>query len=435
MNSVKDNPNFAEEDPFISDGGVSPKNNAIDGVQMDLLFPKILQFSSGMYAIGWSKFSGIFFAERGLKIRELGYLRALSLFVKLIGYPFWGLMADVFGNAKLAMTISIILSSLLLEFFRNGLAFETIFILYFVRLLRSFANSVWSLVDAITLKIINKSNKKEGYGKQRVWCAISWGTGCLLVGILIDRFDINVIFYFGYVWGIISILLIQFFSPSTEALNASKAINESNKSSPKGKGDKNFFALFEFIKSSQTRRLSLLIFVYFAVFNIQEVFLPLHLDSLNASKGFIGMATFIATLSEIPMFFMAEKIVKKFGKKKVILLSYCGMILRLLGYSFASENSLIIVLICQSLHGICFSLPWCVYVNLMYDIAPDQFKATSQSILGSLTNVAAASGAFSWGLIFDFGGARSMYFAGIVLNTLLFIGVYFTKTFGDVKGC
>ena len=124
------------------------------------------------------------------------------------------MIADYFNNSKALLLISLIVSNTLLLLFyfpsTNGIIFGNFYILLFVRGLRSYSNSIWSLIDAVTMKLIQD---KKSYGKHRLFGSISWGISSLIAGKLIDLYGMNAMFLYGFFWSFILFLLIYFFMP------------------------------------------------------------------------------------------------------------------------------------------------------------------------------------------------------------------------------
>ena len=64
-----------------------------------------------------------------------------------------------------------------------------------ILVLRTFwciVNAGSQLIDALVAHMSHKT--KEGFGKQRLWGSLAWGSMSLLAGALIDKFGLDVLF-------------------------------------------------------------------------------------------------------------------------------------------------------------------------------------------------------------------------------------------------
>ena len=186
-------------------------------------FLSSLQFSTCFASSGWSKYSSLYFLENGISASQLGFMATLSSIAKFIGYPMWGMVADLitvrndknsnYNNNSLRFKIMFIsllfLSNLSIWFFywniTHDIIFNTFWILLSFRVLRSWLNSIWNLVDTVTIKLIKD---KSSYGVHRLYASIAWGAGCILAGYFIDIYGMKAIFYFTTLLNSFTILLI-----------------------------------------------------------------------------------------------------------------------------------------------------------------------------------------------------------------------------------
>ena len=80
----------------------------------------------------------------------------------------FGLIADFFDNSKSLLLLSLSVSQVILLLFyfpsTKSVIFANFYLLLLVRGMRSYCNCIWSLIDAITMKLI--ADKKH-YGRHR----------------------------------------------------------------------------------------------------------------------------------------------------------------------------------------------------------------------------------------------------------------------------
>jgi PPP family 3-phenylpropionic acid transporter len=78
-------------------------------------------------------------------------------------------------------------------------------------------------------------------------------------------------------------------------------------------------------------------------------FLSLYMEQLGASKGLIGLALTISTISEFPVMYFGNRIMRRMGTSGILILAMCVTGSRLLLTSFAPSTSFLILL--QLSHG------------------------------------------------------------------------------------
>jgi len=177
-------------------------------------FASSLQFTSCMGGGAWTKFSSLYFLERGISPSQLAIINSVQSVNKLIGYPTFGIIADYFNNAKALLLISLVMSNgiLLLFYFpsSNAVIFRHFTLLVLVRGLRSYCNCIWSLIDAVTMKVV--ADKKD-YGKHRLYGSLAWGLNGVISGKLIDLYGMEMMFIVGIFWSAITFGLVYFCMP------------------------------------------------------------------------------------------------------------------------------------------------------------------------------------------------------------------------------
>jgi PPP family 3-phenylpropionic acid transporter len=143
-------------------------------------------------------------------------------------------------------------------------------------------------------------------------------------------------------------------------------------------------------------------------------FVGLRLQELGADTGQVGIAMFIAAVSEIPVLIFIHKM---FGNRKpVYILMFTGfsMGLRML-LCFASTDVSVIYL-SQMLNGFTFMVPYYFTVLLLDQHAPEGLKATAQSVYTVFRGGAAALlGNIGGGFIADAFGIRGVYFVLMIV--------------------
>ena len=122
----------------------------------------------------------------------------------------------------------------------------------------------------------------------------------------------------------------------------------------------------------------------------------------------MGLSLSVATLSEVAIFFFAEKLLARWGTVRVLAISLAALALRLLAYSFIDSPGW--VLIVQLTHGLTFSALWVAGVAHAKKLAPPGMGATAQGLLtGVYFGGGGAAGAAAGGFLYQTVGPFAMY--------------------------
>eukprot|EP00493_Phyllostaurus_siculus_P017691 UN17964 len=97
----------------------------------DVLLTKLLYFSTTLMTTSWGRFQNIYFLHSGFSIKQVGILQSLTYTAKAITRPMWGIIIDYFGNTQGVLSATIIISCMILEVFRGGWAFYSVYVFLF----------------------------------------------------------------------------------------------------------------------------------------------------------------------------------------------------------------------------------------------------------------------------------------------------------------
>ena len=306
-------------------------------------------------------FYNLFLEENGFSGFRIGTIMALFQAVLVFSVIFWGYLADKNGLKKailLSITTTIILIYLLK--FVTGY----FFLLLFIPVFAFFYHPNPTLIDTIAVHH-SRNYPGKGFGQFRMWGSLGWGSATLLLGFLMTTMDLSIIFPVGaFIFAVIMILI---------ALKTKNEVPEEVQ---------NLVNLKDFKKVFANRHLSIF-FILLFLYGISKApltyFINLYLKEIGASNSLIGFAFTVQAFCELPFFFFADKLVEKFGAKKVILFSILFTVLRLFLYSIISNPYIAIPL--GAGHGITLGLFIVAVTQYVHKIVPVQWRATAQSMI------------------------------------------------------
>ena len=105
-------------------------------------------------------------------------------------------------------------------------------------------------------------------------------------------------------------------------------------------------------------------------------------ETLGASSGMVGMLSMFSALAEIPFFWFAAKLQKRFGTRNLLLFAGIATALRWFTLSFATSHWLVLVI--NMLNGCGFVGFNYSLIKFINDHVPKEMRATTQSLNGIL---------------------------------------------------
>lgn len=338
----------------------------------------------------------------GLSGSEIGLLGGVGPFVTLVAAPLWGALADMLRQHKRVLMLAI--SGVMLGMLGIALARDLRLLLPIVMLYIFFGSPVISLVDYTVLNLLGE--RKAEYGRQRFWGAVSWGVMGALLGVITQRYGPAWIFVAFFVLIAIA-LCVALRLPIAEA--------------PLGVSYR--AALRALLRQRWWAIVLVTVFVQMAGRATGFGFLMLHLSDLGASRSLMGLSVGLASLSDVPTFFFADRLLRSWGARGMLLLALGFTMVALLGYGLPRNPWVITVV--QLLQGPSFSAMWVAGVHYAREAAPEGIGATTQALFGAVVwGLGSGTGNLLGGVVYDAFGARTLFLGAAVavaLATLFFL--------------
>lgn len=347
-------------------------------------------------------FLALYYQTLGLTGGQIGLLAGLAPFISMISSPFWTGTADATRRHKSILVITI-LGTVATALVISRLV-DFIWLIPFV-ILYAFLNApLYSLVDSATLSMLGE--RKQRYGRVRLWGSVGWGVMAPLAGELIENSGIHWAF-----WGYAALMLIGLFI----ALKIPFQQIESAGSFKSG------------IRTLLTHRpwILFLAMVFVSGVGMATInnYLFIYMASIGAGEGLMGIALTVSTLSELPVMFFGDRLLKRFGARGMLIVGMAIIGIRLLLYSVTGLPW--VVLIIQLIHGLTFPIIYLAGVAYADQVAPPGVKATAQGMFGStLMGIGAAVGGLLGGFLLGAYEASGMYrITGLFVLAALFLFV------------
>jgi PPP family 3-phenylpropionic acid transporter len=353
-----------------------------------------------LYALmaSFMPFIVLFYQQLNFSGAQIGILTGVPPLVTLAAGPFLTGIADSTRHHNLVMGVGIIMAAITTFMLPMLTSFTAIFIL--VMLFNIFFSPVSALSDSAVMFILGE--ERSMYGRLRLGGTIGWGVFAQIAGFLLYRYGLSVLFYACTI-----LALVNFFVSRKLAFGKQEEHTSSRGS------------VWTFL--TNRRWVFFLLSVIIGGLGAVSVaaYLSPYLKDLGANGKQIGFAFTVATLTELPVFFFGNRLVKRFGSDRLISIALVLIVARTI--LFGLVNTVFLAVIVQGIGGLFFPAMWSACVTYADENAPVGLKSTAQGILGAATfGVGSSIGGLICGPLLTSLGGRGMF---LVLGIIMLVGL------------
>ncbi|HUW13541.1 MAG TPA: MFS transporter [Anaerolineae bacterium] len=349
---------------------------------------QIVYFLSYGSAGAWMPFLALYLQESGLTGAQIGAVMALRPAAAILTQPLWGIVSDVWGRRR-ALLWGLMLSGLVVLGFGWSASFW--FLLVWSCLFAIIFNATSPLTDSLTLDHLDAVPGLT-YGYFRIWGSLGWSVVALGSGYVIAGRDMRLVFLISAI-----LLFLSWCAVPRGPLGDRKGI--STRAAWRGIG-----------RVLGNRRLLLfLLLVMLLEVGLAPLFsfFPLYMDELGASRSLIGLASVPLGLVELPFFFWAAAIVKRWGHTKTIAITFMFIAAR--AFLFSVIRDPVLAAVAQVLHAP-FSLFVLASVDFVNLEVPQEWRATGQTLLSAIgVSAGGILGNAIAGFLYDSVGTQLMF--------------------------
>jgi PPP family 3-phenylpropionic acid transporter len=342
-----------------------------------------------------SPFVVLYYQEMGFTGTQIGLLTGITPLVTFFSAPLWTGLADATGRHRLIMSLVILGEVIALSVFPLLNAFTPVLLIAI--LLNIFASPISSFADSATMFML--ADKKEMYGRIRLGGTIGFGLTAPIAGLLVQNYGLSSAF-----WGCAALM-------SLGLVVSQKLTHGQLEADGLVKGD---------VRTLLTNpRWLLFLLVAFtgglALAATNNYFLP-YMKELGAIESMMGLALTMGTISEVPILFFANHLVKRLKPYGLLMLTVVVAGIRLL--LFAASGTPGSVLLIQLLNGLTFPAMWVAGVSYADENAPAGMRTTAQGLFSAAAGgFGMAVGGFIGGPLLESIGGRGLY---LVFGTVVF---------------
>ncbi len=348
-----------------------------------------------------SPFLVLYYQQLGLDGRQIGLLAGIPPALILLGAAGWGAVADATQRHRLVLGLAIASTIGCVGALAVTQAFHWLIVVVVAMALCQ--SPITPLVDNSVLELLG--DRRHRYGRIRMWGAIGWGAAGPVAGHLVEHFGLSASF----------IIYVALFSV---CLGVALILPIAHVRVPAF-----WTGLRELVGNRQWRVFLSLAFASGAGLSVVHHYLFLYLESIGSGRALMGYALTVGTLSEMVVFYFGDRLLSRFGRRRLLAASMIGGAVRVTAYSFIETPQL--ALACQLLHGPSFALFWIAGVSYAHALSPQGLGATAQGqFLGVNFGLGGATGAIFGGLLFEHYGLFAMYRVAavwLVLATVIYL--------------
>lgn len=346
-------------------------------------------------------FMVLFYQHLGLSGAQIGILTGIGPLLSLFGTPFWTGLADVSRRHRLLMNLAMVSLILLIPLFTFAHTFYQVLLLVIYVSIAS--APVGALADSATLALLG--DDKTQYGRIRLGGTLGWAVMAPVAGIMVQRFGLEFAFWAFACLAFLSFVSSQGFvypqgvSPSIDLRGGLRTLLSSRR-----------WVLF----------MAMALISGMGIMSL-NVYLYSYLKEINIEGGWMGVASMLQTVFEIPVFFFGSWLLKRFKPYTLLIMGVTILGTRLILYNLVYFPAGVMVL--QLLNGLAFPIVWIAGVSYADACSPVGLKATSQGLFGGMVFGfgAALGGLISGPLLASLGGRGLFLVMGLVVLTSLVV--------------
>jgi PPP family 3-phenylpropionic acid transporter len=350
---------------------------------------------------GFTPFLTLYYESLGLSWAQIGLLAGITPVVTFVAAPLWGALADATQQHKRLLLAAIGGALLIVALFLQ--ASQLAHLIPLVVLYALLTAPIMPLIDNTVLAMLGDQSQR--YGRVRWWGALGWGVVGTVGGLGVDWAGVRASFA-SYFLGMAALWWIATRLPVAPASIGSRFWH----------GERSLFA------DPQWTVLLVTIFCSGVAMSITHTFLFLHVDALGGSRTLMGFSLTAATLSEVPVFFYADRLLGRWGARGLLILALVAQVIRMVGYALMPAPWLILPI--SLLHGLTFSAMWTASVAYAGQLAaPKGLMATAQGLLSGVSmGLGGVVGGLLGGLIYEQVGAVALF---LIVGSVALAGLLF----------
>ena len=333
----------------------------------------------------WRVYYNLFLEELDFSGAQIGTLNAVMQATIFLVVAFWGMVADKQGIRPTLRVVA--LGTAVCMFFLGDIRSFN-WLLMYIPMLTLFYHPIGPLTDAMATQYA-QTEKKHSFGSFRLWGSLGWAIASIGGGLVFDRLPLNYIFPFSASFFLISIVFLttrrrkKTYKPHFQGLTFQ-----------------------EILSNKPLLLVAVLVIFYGVVCAPVHSYINLYFSQMDAGNNIVGYAYAIMAVSELPLFILGNRLLKRWGAHWVIYIAIFTMLVRFVIYGLFPTP--MVGLIVGTMQGITLPFFLVGIVDYLHKLLPGR-HATAQSLI--------------WGLFIGVGQTTGNLVIGGLLDQIGMVGV------------
>lgn len=359
------------------------------------------------FSWAWGCYQTVYLQNNGMTSADIGVLNAVSSVVAIFASTFWGMISDKINSIKKTTFINFIvlaITTAILPLLPAKATYATVMFIVYCAIITFTRTPSFTLMDNITVR--NCTASGLSYGAVRSVGSLTYTIGSVIVSAVLPYIGVGSTFWISSLLMIPTILCLT-------ACSDPKVVSAKAKSGPDGDSLKKLFGNYYYV--------TFLVFtmLYFIPRTSEYSFLTYFMEERGISLDNLGIIMAVRAVVEIPFLFFISAIRKKIKLKYLIMIAATFIAAECLGLGLFAHN-FGTLLFFSAFFGIGNGIFIGVISDYLFKLAPDELKATAQSIYASVSAASSILGNLLGGYAYALLGGVAYY---IVLGVTILMSV------------
>ncbi len=345
----------------------------------------------------WGPYIVLYYQLLGLSGTQIGVLNAILPLGMAFLAPVWGSLADAWNAHRLLLRVALLSAATVGLLLTGAPGFPQVVVLISVFALLS--TTAAPLLDSYGVTL--GAEEGTSFGRLRVWGSVGYTLVVWLVGAAMGR-------------GVSALFLFAYAAALTAACAATLGL-------PARRGVHRHHRRRGAARLWRRPDLQLLLFVTFLLFTSSTpvfTLFGLYVRELGGASAFLGVASAVAAISELPVLFWGGRLVERLGSGRLYRIALGVFAVRLLFYTVAPSTTWVLGV--QLLHGLSFGFYLIAAMALLHERVGSEQLATAQGLLASAMACGQIVGALLSGAVLEWFGIFTVYGVSAAIMAVAF---------------
>lgn len=327
----------------------------------------VMQFSYWAMWCSFYSFAGMFLSYHGMSYTLVGITMSITVLSGVLGQFFWGYLCDRFHTVKKVFLLANVVIWMTILLLCKSESIPALMLLMAVLGFALYPQP--AVLDSWILK--KAASYPLNYGFLRMWAALGYAIFVWVIGMAVERSG----------FGVIPIFTTLFFAVTVLAALLAVDLNTSETSPPKKAALRGSYR-----RLLMDRKYLLFLFICFLIgFGLQtsDNLMPIIVETAGGSPGNLGFVIFSSAITEIPFFFLSDKIQRRFSPKTCLCFALLLFVLKFVIIIAAFSPMMLAFGMAFQGVGFAIFLP-CIRLYA-HKNAPSELSTSAQTITDSVT--------------------------------------------------